>query len=64
MEEGVFMPSSRINNLFYKYNKFPKAMVEKEHTNNMNLSLAKSIRIPFMLKLPPYISWIHVSMGN
>ena len=59
--EGHFMLFSRINKLFCKYNGFPGGMVEKGYINNVNISLAKSIRIPYMKKLQPYIFWIHVA---
>ncbi|RDX64213.1 Histone-lysine N-methyltransferase EZ3, partial [Mucuna pruriens] len=60
-EETVNMLSSRIDNPFCKFNGFPKGMVEKDRINNVDLSFAKSIRIPYMEKLPPYKSWVYVA---
>ncbi|RDX91311.1 Histone-lysine N-methyltransferase EZA1, partial [Mucuna pruriens] len=60
-EETVNMLSSRINNPLCKFNGFPKGMLEKDRINNVDLSFAKSIRIPHMERLPPYTSWVRLT---
>ncbi|TKY61705.1 Histone-lysine N-methyltransferase EZ3 [Spatholobus suberectus] len=63
-EENVNMLSSRIENPFSKIDGFPEGMVEKDRINNVDLSFAKSIRIPYMEKLPPYTSWVYVARNE
>ena len=50
--KGVFMLSSRIDKLFYKYDGFNTwKCVEKVYINIVDLSLVESVRIPYMKKI-------------
>ncbi|XP_004515047.1 histone-lysine N-methyltransferase EZA1-like [Cicer arietinum] len=61
IEETTFqMLSSRVDHPLYKLSGFPKGLRKNDHINNEDLSFEKSIKLPYIERVPPYTFWLHL----
>jgi len=59
-KENTNLLSSRIQSPLYKHISSPDSIADNDHISNEDFSIEKSIKIPYVEKLPSYTSWVHL----
>ncbi|XP_004494933.2 histone-lysine N-methyltransferase EZA1-like [Cicer arietinum] len=63
-ENNGQMLSSRMDNPLCKFNGYHQVLREGDHTNNQDTPLVKSIKLPYIERLPPYTFWTHLARNE